>query len=88
MGGVVAAGVAQVDAADVGDVALGIVAVADHHQLLVVRATHPDAHVEQGLGTTLLELSAEQAVLGGVEAQLLRVGAPDQTAYVDTALVG
>ena len=85
---VVAPGVAQVDAADVGDVALRIVAVPDDHQLLVVRTTRPHAHVEQRLGPTRLELPAEQAVLGGVEAQLLRVRAPDQPAYVDTALVG
>ena len=61
--GVVAAGVAQVDAADVGDVALGVVAVADHDQLLVVRAARAHPHVEQRLGAARLELPAEQPVL-------------------------
>ena len=86
--GVVAPRVAQVDPAHVGDVLLGPAAVADHHHLLVVRAARADPHVQQCLGAAGLELPAEQAVLGGVEVQLLPVRAPDQPADVDPPLVG
>ena len=85
---VVAAGVAQVDPADVGHVAGRVVRVADHHHLLVVRATHPDPHVEQRLGAPGLELPAEAAVDLGGEAQHLGVRPPHQAPHVDAALVG
>ena len=79
---------AQVDAADEGDVAGRVVAVPDHHELLVVRAAGADPHVEQHLGAALLQLLAEVAVLRGEEAGLVQVRAPDQAADVDPALVG
>ena len=60
---VVAPAVAQVDAADEGDVVLGPVAVAQHHQLLVVRAEAADPHVEQALAARLVDRLAELAVL-------------------------
>ena len=45
--GVVAAAVAEVDAADEGDVQLGPARVAQDDELLVVRAAEPDPHVQQ-----------------------------------------
>ena len=85
---VVAAGVAQVDAADVRHVAGRVVRVADHHELLVVRATHPHPHVEQRLGAPRLELLAEAAVHLGGEAEQLGVRPPHQAPHVHPALVG
>ena len=86
--GVVAARVAQVDPADVRDVPCGVVAVPDHHELLVVRAAGADPHVQQRLRAALLQRASQQAVLPGGEPELLPVRAPDQTAYVDPTLVG
>ena len=86
--GVVAAVVREVDAADVGHVAGRVVAVADHHELLVVRPAGAHAHVEQHLGAAVLQLLPEVPVLGGEEAGLVEVGAPHQPAHVDPALVG
>mgnify|MGYP003445818756 CR=1 FL=1 len=37
--------------ADVRDVSVGVIVVADHHELLVVRAAGPHAHVPQALPT-------------------------------------
>ncbi len=88
VGGVVATGVAQVDAADVGDVAGGVVAVTDHHHLLVVRAAQTHPHVEQRLGTAVLEVLAQTAVGVGREAEPGGVRAPHEPAYVDSTLVG
>ncbi len=85
---VVATRVAQVDPADVGDVAGRIVAVPDHDHLLVVRAAPADPHVEECLGAALLERAPEVEVLAGGEAERILVRTPDQAAYVDAALVG
>ena len=86
--GVVAPVVGEVDAADEGDVARRVVAVADDDELLVVRAAGADPHVEQHLGAAALEPLAEVAVLGGEEAGLVEVRAPHQATHVDAALVG
>ena len=85
--GVVAARVAQVDAADVRNVSGRVVPVADDEQLLVVRATGADPHVEDRLGAALLQGAAQAQVLVGGEADGAGVRAPDQAAYVDPALV-
>ena len=79
---VVASAVAQVDAADEGDVVLGPVAVPKHHQLLVVRAEAADAHVEEALATGLVDRLAELAVLLGAKAEAAEVRAPQQPADV------
>jgi hypothetical protein len=71
--GVVASVVGEIDAAHERDVARRVVAVPDHDELLVVRATRADAHVEQDLGAAVLQLLAQMPVLGGEEA--LSVGA-------------
>ena len=82
--GVVAARVAQVDAADVRDVAGRVVAVPDHHQLLVVRAAQPHPHVEQRLGARAAGGCGRAAgSRSEVKPSALRVGAPDQAADVD-----
>ena len=86
--GVVAAVVGEVHATDERDVAGRVVAVADHRELLVVRAAGPDAHVEQHLCAASLQLLAEVAVLRGEESGLVQVGPPHQTPDVDAALVG
>ena len=62
---VVATRVAQVDPADVRDVATRVFAVPNHDELLVVRSAGPHAHVEDRLGTTLLQGAAETEVLIG-----------------------
>ena len=85
--GVVPARVAQVDPPDVRDVAGGVVAVPDHHHLLVVRPAQPDPHVQQRLGAPALEVAAQAPVLLGGEAEGVPVGAPDQPADVDAPLV-
>ena len=87
--GVVAAGVAQVDAADVRDVAGRVVAVPDDHQLLVVRA----ARCAPACRAAPRRRAAAAAGRAGgsrsaVKPSALRVRAPDQPAYVDAALVG
>ena len=87
VGVVVAPVVGQVDAADEGDVARGVVAVPDHDELLVVRAAGAHPHVEQHLGAPLLQLLPEVAVLGGEEAGPVEVRAPHQPAHDDAALV-
>ena len=84
---VVAAGVCEVDPADVGDVARRGVAMTDHHELLMVRPAVAHPHVEQRLGAAVLELLAQRAVLAREEADLVPVRAPDQPAHVDAALV-
>ena len=82
---VVAAAVAQVDAAEVGDVAGGVVAVPQHDELLVVRAAGAHPHVAQALAPRLVDLDAEQPRLLGVEAELVPVRAPQQPAHVGPA---
>ena len=85
---VVAARVAQVDAADVGDVPARVVAVPDHHQLLVVGAAGAHPHVEDHLGPAPLQGPAELGVLPGGEADRAVVRAPHEPAHVDPPLVG
>jgi hypothetical protein len=79
---VVAATVAQVDAADERRVAAG---TAQHHHLLVVRAAAADALVEQHLATRRGDVVAELAVLLLAVGQLLRVGTPHQPLDDDAA---
>ena len=82
---VVAAAVAQVDAAEVRDVARRVVAVPQHDELLVVRAAGAHPHVAQALAAGLVDLDAEQPRLLGVEAELVPVRAPQQPAHVGPA---
>jgi hypothetical protein len=70
---VVAAGVAQVDATGERDVPLGFVAVPDHHQLLVMRPTEPDALVQQHLPARALDHLAEMLVLFLAVGELVQV---------------
>ena len=63
VGFVVAAGVAQVDAAGERDISLGLVAVPDHHQLLVMRTAEPHTLVQQHLSTRPFDRLAEMLVL-------------------------
>src|SRR6478609_8842259 len=85
--GVVAPVVGQVDPADEGDVASGVVTVPDDDELLVMRAARAHAHVEEHLGATLLQLLTEVTVLGCKEPSLVQVGAPHQPVYGDASLV-
>ncbi|WP_201258791.1 hypothetical protein [Streptomyces thermolilacinus] len=78
MGGVVAAAVAQVGAADERHVPLGAAGVPQDDVLLVVEAAGADAHVEQALAARGPDLRAEVAVLGLAEAEAFRVGTPDE----------
>ena len=80
--------VAQVDAADEGDVALRVAGVPDDDELLVMRTAGADPHVEQRLRALGLQLLAGLPVLGAGEGQLVPVRAPDQSADVDSAPVG
>ena len=77
---------AQVDAADVGDVAGRVVGVPDHDELLVVGAAGADPHVPQALPAGLADLLAQVAVPMRAEAETVPVGAPQQPAHVDAAL--
>jgi len=85
MGCVVAAAVTPVDAAQEGDVALGLVAVTQDNELLVVRAPGPHAHVEHALAAGGVDLLAQMPVLLRREGQAVPVGAPYQPTNVDTA---
>jgi hypothetical protein len=55
--------VAEVDAADEGDVQLGPAGMADHDHLLVVGAQRADPLVEEALAAGGLDLVAEVTVL-------------------------
>lgn len=61
--GVVAAAVAQVDAAGERDVPFRCALVSQHHELLVVRPAAPDPLVEQHLAAGCRDRLAEVAVL-------------------------
>jgi hypothetical protein len=76
--GVVPAAVAQVDAAHVGDVERGPARVAQHDELLVVRAAAADPHVAQALAAGRLDPVPEVAVFRGAERQPIPVRTPDQ----------
>ncbi|WP_367651772.1 hypothetical protein [Curtobacterium sp. MCPF17_052] len=80
--GVVPTAVAQVDAADVGDVARRVVPVLDDEELLVVRAEEPDALVEEDLTASVVDPPPEQLVRLRAERRRdpLTVGAPDEPA--------
>ena len=86
--GVVTTAVAQVDPADVGDVAARVVAVPQDDELLVVRPTRAHPHVTQALPAGLVDLDAEQARLLGVEPEPVPVRAPEQAADVGPAAGG
>ncbi len=82
---VVAPAVAQVDPADVGEVAARVVGVADHHELLVVRAAGAHAHVPQALAAGLVDLLTELAVPVRAVPEAVPVGAPQQPTDLDAA---
>ena len=70
---VIATGVAQVDAAGERDVALGFVAVPDHHELLVMRPAESDPLVQQHLSARTLDVVAEMLVLLLAVGELVQV---------------
>jgi hypothetical protein len=78
--------VAEVDAACESDVTLGLVAVSDHHQLLVVRAAEPHALVQQHLSAGLFDRLAEMLVLLLAVGELVEVRAPHQSLDHHSAL--
>ena len=86
MGLVVAARVAQVDAAGERDIAFRRPGVPDHHQLLVVRPAETNTLVQQDLAACPLDRLAEVLVLLLAVGELVQVRAPDQTLDDDTAL--
>ncbi len=88
VGGVVAAAVAQVDAAGERDVAARVAGPAQHHELLVVRAAAPDPLVEQHLAAGRADRLAEVAVLRLAVGQRVEVGTPDQALDDHAALGG
>jgi len=81
--GVVATAVAQVDPAEEGDVLMWSAGVAQHHELLVVRAARAHPHVEHDLPSGLVDHVTEVAVLLAREGELVPVGSPDQAPHVD-----
>src|SRR5580765_4928328 len=86
VGQVVTPAVAQVDPADVGDIAAGVRGIPDDDELLVVRAEGPDPHVPQALPAGLLQVLAQVAGLLGVVAEVPPVRAPQQPADVGAPL--
>ena len=86
--GVVAAGVAQVDTAGEGDVAVGCAGVAQHHQLLVVRSAEAHPLVEQHLAAGRLDRVAEMLVLLLAVGELVQMRAPHQALDDDAAFGG
>ncbi len=83
--GVVAAGVAQVDAADERDVARRVVAVPEHDELLVVRPSLADPHVAPGLDPAGSQQRAELLVVAQLAGRCGGSGVPHESAYVDPA---
>ena len=83
---VVAAGVAEVDAARERDIAFRCVGVPDHHQLLVMRPAEPDALVQQHLAACGFDRLAEVPVLLLAVGELVQVRAPHQSLDDDAAL--
>src|SRR5690348_6266457 len=88
MAGVVTSAMAQVDPADEGDVALRIPWMAQHHELLVMRAAGTYAHVALALSAGGLDLLAQVPVLLLAEREAIQVRAPHQTLDGDTASSG
>ena len=78
---------AQVDATDEGDVALGSSGVADHHELLVMGSGGPDPHVQQSLRAGGLQLLTGLPVRPAGERELVPVRAPDQASDIDTTTI-
>ena len=83
--GVVVSAVTEVDPTDEGDVVVGCWSTTDHHKLLVMASTAPDALVEEELATRVVDLSYELDVLLLAEVRLPRVRPPQETTYVDAA---
>ncbi len=85
--GVIPAGVAQVDAADVRDVLLRPAGVPDDDELLMMRAGGSHPHVQERLRARILQGFADLLVRFGGERQFVPMRAPDQPADVGAALV-
>jgi hypothetical protein len=73
--------VAQIDAADEGDVGGGTTGVTEHDHLHVVRAARPDPHVEHALPAGRLDLLAQLTVLLFAELEAVEVRAPQQASH-------
>ena len=82
---VVAPRVAEVDAPGVGDVPGRVVAVPQHHELLVVGTTGANSHVPQAFPAVRLQGLAQLEGPLRVEAELAPVRPPQQPAHVDPA---
>ena len=82
---VVASTMTQVDAADEGHVVLVVPWAEKHHELLMMRATAADALVQQQVASSSVHDAGELALLLLVEAEQLRMGAPQEPSDLDTA---
>ncbi len=79
VGLVVAPAVAEIDPADVRDVEFRPVAMAQHHELLVVCAAGTQPHVQQALPAGRLDVVAEMPVLLLAELEPVQVRPPQQS---------
>ena len=84
---VIATGVAEVDAADKRDVPGRVITVPDDQHLLMVGPAHAHAHVEQRLGSSLLQVLPESPILPRREPKRLGMRTPHQAPYVDSTFV-
>ena len=81
MGSAVSAPVTQIDPTDERD--LGTAVPLDHHELLVVGATPPDALVEQELSAGLVHRAGELDLRLLLEAHDPRMRPPEEASHLD-----
>ena len=82
---VVATPVAEVDAADEGEVLLVATVVQEQHQLLMMRPSAPDTGVQEQDPAGAIHDLGKIAGLPLVEAEDPRVGAPEEPSDIDTS---
>jgi hypothetical protein len=75
---VVVTAVTQVDTIDEGHILIGASRVAQHHELLMMRASRSYSHVEQALPAGSRYVLAQLSVLPLAELQSIQVRSPDQ----------
>src|SRR5205085_940680 len=85
MASVVVAAMAQIDAADEGDVVVGVVSPASDDELLMMAPASSHPLVEQELAPGSVDVLREGQVLLLREVQLRGMGAPQQTAHAHAA---
>jgi hypothetical protein len=83
MEGVVSATVAEVDAADEGDVTIDGGWMAHEHHLLVMRTPSTNPPVAQDLAASLGDLASEPPILFRAEGEEITMGTPEETTNVD-----